>query len=70
MQKVQCYICAKEFRTIGAGVPEKEIWNVIVKGKEIRVQEEVRYLSKYGHVIELCAACKEALYRQTGSHRI
>jgi hypothetical protein len=65
MGKVKCYVCGKELETTEAGVPEIESWDIVVKGKKVNVQEEIRYLSEYGDEIELCRDCKENLFQQT-----
>jgi hypothetical protein len=65
MGKVKSYVCGKEFETTEAGVPEIESWDIVVKGKNVKVQEEIRYLSEHGDEIELCHDCKENLFKQT-----
>lgn len=65
MGKAECYVCGKEFETAEPGVPEIESWDIVVKGKKVKVQEEIRYLSEQGDEIELCHDCKENLFKQT-----
>ena len=65
MGKVKCYVCSKEFESAEAVVPEIESWDIVVKGKTVKVQEQIRYLSEHGDEIDLCHDCKENLFRQT-----
>jgi len=65
MEKIKCYVCGKEFETTEESGPEVESWDIVVKGKKVKVQEEMRYLSEDGDEIELCRDCKENLFRQT-----
>jgi hypothetical protein len=65
MGKVKCYACSKEFESAEAVVPEIESWDIVVKGKTVKVQDQIRYLSEHGDEIDLCHDCKENLFRQT-----
>jgi hypothetical protein len=65
MEKVKCFVCGRPFQPAEEGVPEIESWDIVVKGKKVKVQEEIRYLSERGDEIELCHDCKESLFKQT-----